>query len=214
MLIRLLIGAAAIVALSGATPKAARAVLPAAAADCEMHVWAKPLIKNDITGIIPGGALAAAETQPYRDRLQRGNSTVTQTLLTDDLLMRALKDSTIGTRFGIAPDQFILEPDNATQPAFVKSPRVEGEGCRYGFTFQMIIFQKSAVYGKQLVLYYNITDRNVGTKPRNVHWYNSENLRNFNPHGTDAEISAVLQDGVTRVINDIIAKKFPLPAPK
>jgi len=176
---------------------------------CEMHVWASPYIDNDITGIFPGGALAAAETAGYKEKLKRGNSTVTQTLLTPDLLMAALKESDIGARLGIAPDKFILEPDPGTQRAFVKSPASDAEGCRYGFTFQIIKFQKSTVYGKRLVLFYNITDRTKRPKPRNMHWYNSEDLKGFDPTASNEVISVVLKDGLRRVINDIVAKKLP-----
>ncbi|MDH7971251.1 hypothetical protein QH494_03585 [Sphingomonas sp. AR_OL41] len=176
---------------------------------CEMHVWASPYIQNDITGIFPGGALAAVETQGYRNKLKRGKSTVTQTLLTNELLMKALRESTIGQRLNIPADKFILENDPNAQQAFIKSSANEAEGCRYGFAFQIVKFEKSTVYGKQLTLFYNITDRTVRPKPRNIHWYNSEGLKNFDPTASDEQISAVLEDGLRRVIDAIVAKKLP-----
>jgi len=191
-------------------PSGALAAAPQASPPpCEMHVWAKPLVMNDITGIFPGGAAAAIETGPYKEKLKRGNTTVTQSLLTPTLLMEALKQSSIGPRLGVPPDKFILEPDPANYKAFIKSPAAEGEGCRYGFAFQVIEFQKSTFNGKRLVLFYNITDRTARPKPRNTHWYNSEDLKAFNPQASDTEIAAVLQDGVRRVVDDIVAKKLP-----
>jgi hypothetical protein len=161
---------------------------------------------------LPRGALAALETGPCREAMKRGKTNVLKLVVTPELLLEALKESQIGPRLGIAPDRFILEPDPETQRAFRKSPTSPAEGCRYGFTFQIVQFQKSTVYGRRLVLYYNITDRTTSPKPRNMHWYNSEKLSAFDPKADDRQIAAVLRDGVRRVIDDIVAKRFPEPA--
>jgi hypothetical protein len=175
----------------------------APAPDCEMHVWTTNIIKNDVSTLLFGG------DQLEKKRLERGDTTVTQTLFTPELQLEALKESTIGQRLRIPPARFILESDPKTQRAFAKSPIADGEGCRYGFTFQVIQFQNSTVYGKRLELFYNITDRTKGAKPKNMHWYNGESLKGFDPQADDEAISAALKDGLRRVIDDIVRKKLP-----
>jgi len=175
---------------------------------CALHVWASPYIDNQISGIFPGGALAQAETQSYRDKLKRGDTTVTHQLITNDLLMRALKESAIGTRLNIAPDKFILETDPAAQKAFRKTPVGANEGCRYAFTFQIVQFGKSTVYGRQITVFYVFSDRNKGPKARTFNSYKSANLREFDPTLTDEALSAIFQDGVRRVIDDIVVRKL------
>lgn len=177
---------------------------------CELHVWAKPYIDVDITGIFPDGALATAETAPYKEKLRRGNSNIIKDLLTPGLLLAAIKESNIGPRLNIAPDKFILESDPTTYRAFAKSPTSSDEPCRYGFTFQMVKFQKSAVYGREIIVFYNITDRTVRPKPRNMHSYNGEKISTFDPTASDDQIASVLKGGLQRAIDDIVAKKFPV----
>ncbi|NIJ18972.1 hypothetical protein FHS95_000641 [Sphingomonas naasensis] len=172
-------------------------------AGCEMHVWPTDVIKNDVSMVLFGG------DELEKKKLKRGDSTVTQTLLTPELQLQALRESSIGERLNIAADRFILEPDPQTQRAFTKSPVTAGEGCRYGFTFQMIQFENSTLYGKELTLFYNITDRTRGAKPRNMHWYNSEKIKAFDPQADDEAASAVLKDGLRRVIDDVVRKKLP-----
>ncbi len=175
---------------------------------CALHVWGSPYINNQISGIFPGGALAEAETRAYREKMKRGDTTVTHALINNELLMRALKDSTIGKRLNIAPDKFILETDPEAQRVFRKSPISPTEGCRYAFTFQMVEFGKSTVYGREITLYYVFSDRTKGAKARSFNWYNSENLREFDPTLSDEALSVIFQDGVRRVIDDIVAKKL------
>lgn len=175
---------------------------------CSLHVWASPYIDNQISGIFPGGALAQAETASYRAKMKRGDTTVTHALITNELLMRALKESTLGKRLNIAPDKFILETDPAAQKAFRKTPVGANEGCRYAFTFQIVQFGKSTVYGREITLFYVFSDRNKGPKARTFNAYNSENLREFDPTLNDEALSVIFQDGVRRVIDDIVVKKL------
>jgi hypothetical protein len=177
--------------------------------DCTLHVWTTNSIKNDISGLFPLSLSDHVETRPYREKLDRGKTTVTQTLLTPELQLEALKSSSIGSRLGITPDRFIVEPDPDTQRSFTKSQVSPNEACRYGFVFQGIEFQKSVVYGKRILLAYKITDRSRAGKPRNMRWYNSEDLKGFDPQADDKTISTVLQDGLRRVIDDIVKKKLP-----
>lgn len=203
-----------VIGCAAGAPAAGRGPAPAAGAAghaCEMHVWADAHVTSDISGIFPGGVLASLETGPYREAMKRGKTNVLKLVVTPELLLEGLKESRIGRRLGIAPDRFILEPDKATQRAFRKSPTSPAEGCRYGFSFNIVQFQKSTVYGRRLVIFYNIIDRTTSPKPRNMQWYNSEKLSAFDPKADDREIAAVLRDGVRRVVDDIVAKRFPEP---
>lgn len=190
---------------SAQTPQVQAATAPRV---CKMHVWASPHIQNDISGIFPGGALGAAETKGYRDKLKRGGTTVTHTLVTNDLLMRALKESNLGTRLNVPLDNFVLETDPEAQRSFRKTLPTDAEGCRYAFTIQIVQFEKSAVYGRQLTLFYAFTDRTARPKPRTFNGYNSEGLKGFDPTLSDEQISVILKDGVRRIVDDIVAKKL------
>lgn len=179
-----------------------------ATTSCTLHVWAQPYVDNSISGIFPGGVAAELENGPYREKLKRGDTSVTKLLLTPELLLEAVKESQLGPRLRVSLDSFVLERDNKTQKLFYRTKRTASDRCSYGLDFNIIQFQKSLVYGRRLIIVPRFFNASVPGKPHVSVWSNVQKLSEFDPRADDKQIAAVLKDGVRRALDDVASKKF------
>ena len=80
--------------------------------------------------------------------------------------------------------------------------------ANFGMEIKDIWFTKEELSGRDLTLFYKIFDRSKPEgRPLRWEWYSDVEIKKFDNTLSEDEISKIIEDALTRVIDQIVTKK-------
>ena len=176
------------------------------AKNCTLDVWSYNNISNLYFGF--GGFWGRMEQSDLTESLKTGNTSVTKKLTNNELVKNAVVKSQLMTEFSLSPEHVSVHDDPNTAKIFFDKTAMNGFDCKFGMEIKDIWFTKEALSGRELTLFYKIFDRSKpGARPLRWDWYSDVEIKKFDNTLSEDEISKIIEDALTRVIDQIVAKK-------